>query len=51
MPEELESKIIKTAMRRVGTKRLSILDGMTLEVDGVFYNIYVNGNEVTIEEV
>ena len=51
MDESIESKIIKYAMRKIGTKRVSALDGMTLEYENKWYNIYVNGNEVTIEEI
>lgn len=51
MSEEMESEIIKYAMRKIGTQRVSALDGMTLEYENKCYNIYVNGNEVTVEEV
>lgn len=51
MSEEMKSKIIKYAMRKIGTQRISILDGMTLEYENKWYNIYVNGNEVTVEEI
>lgn len=51
MNETMESKIIKYAMRKIGTKRVSTLDGMTLEYENKWYNIYVDGNEVTVEEI
>ena len=51
MNEEIESKIIKCAMRKIGTQRVSTLDGMTLEYENKWYNIYANGNEVTVEEI
>lgn len=51
MNEERKAKIIKEAMRRIGTKIISTLDGMTICIDEVFYNIYVNENEVEVEEV
>ena len=51
MSEEMESKIIIYAMRKIGTKRVSILDGMTIEYENNWYNIYVNKNEVTIEKI
>ena len=51
MSEEMKSKIIKHAMRKIGTQRISILDGMTPEYENKWYNIYVNGNEVTVEEI
>mgnify|MGYP004526845679 FL=1 len=51
MKEAMEIKIIKYAMRKVGTTRVSTLDGMTLEYENKFYNIYVNGNNVTVEEI
>lgn len=51
MNELMESKIIKYATRKIGTKRVSALDSMTLEYENKWYNIYVDGNNVTIEEV
>ena len=33
MSEEMKSKIIKYAMRKIGTQGISIIDGMTLEYD------------------
>lgn len=51
MNELMESKIIKYAMRKIGTKRVSALDGMTLEYENKWYNIYVDGNNnITVEE-
>lgn len=47
----MESEIIKYAMRKIGTKRISALDGMTIVYKNKWYNIYVNGNEVIVEEV
>ena len=51
MNELMESKIIKYVMRKIGTKRVSALDGMTLEYENKWYNIYVDGNNVTVEEI
>ena len=51
MSEGMESKIIKYAMQKIGTQRVSILDRMTLEYENKWYNIYVNENEVTVEEI
>ena len=51
MDESMESKIIKYAMRKIGAKRVSTLDGMTLEYENKWYNIYVDGNNVTVEEI
>ena len=51
MSEEMESKIIKYAMWKIGTQRVSTLDGMTLEYENKWYNIYVDGNKVTVEEI
>ena len=51
MNESMESKIIKYAMRKIGTKRVSTLDGMTIEYENRWYNIYVDGNKVIVEEV
>ena len=51
MNEALESKIIKYAMRKIGTKRVSALDGLTIEYKNAWYNIYVTENNVEIEEI
>ena len=51
MDKKQQDKIIKIAMKRIGTKRISTLDGLTICIDDVFYNIYVNDNEVEIVEV
>ena len=51
MNVKIKSKIINYAMRKIGTQRISILDGMTVEYENNWYNIYVNGNEVTVEEI
>ena len=51
MNENMESKIIKYGMRKIGTKRDSTLDHSTIEYEDRWYNIYVNGNKVTVEEV
>lgn len=51
MTVEKEAEIIKESMRRIGTKRVSAVDGMTICIDDTFYNIYVNDSEVTIEEI
>ena len=49
--ESMKSEIIKYAMCKIGTKRVSILDGMTLEYKNKCYNIYVDDNNVTVEEI
>lgn len=51
MSEERKAEIIKKAMRSIGTKRVSALDGMTIFIDDICYNIYVNGNEVEVMEI
>lgn len=51
MNENMESKIIKYGMRKIGTKRVLTLDGMTIEYENRWYNIYVDRNKVTVEEV
>ncbi|SCH15988.1 Uncharacterised protein [uncultured Clostridium sp.] len=51
MNENMESKIIKYAMRKIGTKRVSTIDGLTIEYEDRWYNVYVDGNKVTVEEV
>ena len=51
MTEELENTIVKYAMRKIGTKCVSALDGMTLEYKHKWYNIYVNDNNVEIEAI
>lgn len=38
-------------MQKIGTQRVSTLDGMTIEYENKWYNIYVNGNEVTVAEI
>ena len=49
--ETMKSEIIKYAMSKIGTKRVSTLDGMTLEYKNKYYNIYVDDNNVTVEEL
>ena len=49
--ETMKSEIIKYAMSKIGTKRVSTLDGMTLEYKNKYYNIYVDDNNVTVEEI
>ena len=49
--ETMKSEIIKYAMSKIGTKRVSTLDGMTLEYKNKCYNIYVDDNNVTVEEL
>nr|WP_182435684.1 hypothetical protein [Clostridium sp. AM45-5] len=51
MNENMESKIIKYAMRKIGTKRVSTLDHSIIEYENRWYNISVDGNKVTVEEV
>ena len=48
--ESMKSEIIKYAMGKIGTKRVSTLDGMTLEYKNKCYNIYVDDNNVTVED-
>lgn len=45
------NKIIEIAMHRIGTKDIRHLDGLTLCIDDVFYNIYVNNNIIEVEEI
>lgn len=49
--KKMKSEIIKYAMSKIGTKRVSTLDGMTLEYKNKCYNIYVDDNNVTVEEI
>ena len=49
--ETMKSEIIKYAMSKIGTKRVSTLDSMTLEYRNKYYNIYVDDNNVTVEEI
>lgn len=49
--ESMKSEIIKYAMSKIGTKRVSTLDGMTLDYKNKCYNIYVDDNNVTVEEI
>ena len=49
--ETMKREIIKYAMSKIGKKRVSTLDGMTLEYKNKCYNIYVDDNNVTVEEL
>lgn len=49
--EDCESKIIKYAMRKIGTKGVSTLDNMTICIKDRFFNIYVDGNIITVKEI
>lgn len=51
MSKERKEEIINEAMRRIGTKIVSVLDGMTLSIDDICYNIYVDGGEIEVEEI
>lgn len=43
-----KDKIIQEALKRIGSTNVNLLDGMTLVIDGIWYNIYVNKGNVTI---
>lgn len=49
--EDCESKIIKYAMRKIGTKGVGTLDNMTICIKDRFFNIYVDGNIITVKEI
>ena len=49
--EDCESKIIKYAMQKIGTKRVSALNDMTICIKDRFFNIYVDGNIITVKEI
>ena len=41
--------IIQEALKRIGTTNINLLDGMTLVIDDIWYNIYINNNIITID--
>lgn len=49
--EALKNEIIEYALRRIGSTRIGLLDGMTLIYQDRWYNIYVENGAVTVEEV
>lgn len=49
--EDCESKIIKYVMRKIGTKGVGTLDNMTICIKDRFFNIYVDGNIITVKEI
>lgn len=44
-----KDKIIQEALKRIGTTNINLLDGMTLVIDNIWYNIYVKNENVTID--
>lgn len=44
-----KAEIIQTALNRIGTTNINLLDGMTLFIDDICYNIYVNDGKVEID--
>ena len=44
-----KDKIIQEALKRIGTTNINLLDGMTLVIDDIWYNIYVKNGNVTID--
>lgn len=41
--------IINIALKKIGTTNINLLDGMTLFIDDVCYNIYVDNGIVDID--
>lgn len=49
--EALKNEIIKYALRKIGTTRIGLLDGMTLVYQDRWYDITVDNGNVTVDEV
>lgn len=49
--ETLKNEIIEYALRKIGTTRIGLLDGMTLVYQDRWYDITVENGNVTIDEV
>lgn len=44
-----KDKIIQEALKRIGSTNVNLLDGMTLVMGDIWYNIYVKNGNVTID--
>ena len=44
-----KAEIIQTALNRIGTTNINLLDGMSLFIDDICYNIYVSDGKVEID--
>ena len=49
--ETLKNEIIEYALRRIGSTRIGLLDGMTLIYQDRWYDITVDNGNVTVDEV
>ena len=49
--EALKNEIIEYALRRIGSTRIGLLDGMTLIYQDRWYDITVDNGNVTVDEV
>lgn len=49
--ETLKNEIIEYALRKIGTTRTGLLDGMTLVYQDRWYDITVENGNVTVDEV
>lgn len=49
--ETLKNEIIEYALRKIGTTRIGLLDGMTLVYQDRWYDITVENGNVTVDEV
>lgn len=49
--ETLKNEIIEYALRKIGTTRVGLLDGMTLVCHDRWYDITVENGNVTVDEV
>ena len=45
----LKQDIINIALKRIGTTNINLLDGMTIIINEVWYNIYVDSGNVIID--
>ena len=44
-----KNTIINYALQKIGSNNVNLLDGMTLVINNIFYNIYVNNGNITID--
>ena len=49
--ETLKNEIIEYALRKIGTTRIGLLDGMTLVYQDCWYDITVDNGNVTVDKV
>ena len=44
-----KNAIINYALQKIGSENINLLDGMTLVINNIFYNIYVDNGNITID--